>query len=101
MLYYIIIIFLFFVIFIIYSLLISKSKNLVNVSEKLNKSMGEYFILLSEYEKIIKEEDQNVKLNKVDKLLVSAKEYCNKFNNSNYKKDIEKLILKLEEMKKN
>jgi len=79
--------------------MISKNKNLIETSEKINKSMGNYFILLSEYEKILKEEDINLKKEKMEKLFIMANEYCKNYPKSSYKKDIEKLINKLENIK--
>lgn len=101
MIYYLILVVLFIVIIVFYSILVSKSRNLADTSEKINNSMGEYFVLLSNFEKIIKEENNEIKKDKIYKLLNEARLYCSKYPSSAYKKDIEKLILKLNELEKN
>lgn len=100
MIYYLILTILFIIIIVIYSILLSKSRNLSETSEKINSSIGEYFILLSSFEKIIKEENNENKKDKINKLLNDARFYCKKYSSSPYKKDIEKLILKLDELEK-
>ena len=98
MTYYIIAVILFVLVVIFYSILISKGKHITTMQKNLNKSMGEYFILLSEFEKIIKEENLEIKKEKVNILYQKAKLYCEQFPNSSYKKDIEKLKEKLENL---
>ncbi|GEM_PF-1963641 len=94
---YIIAAILFLIVILFYSILISKSKNVVDTSINLNNAMSKYFLLLADYEKILKEEDDNIKKEKAKKLLILAKEYCQNYPKSSYRKDIEKLVKKLEE----
>lgn len=98
MIYYIIGFVLFIVVIVVYSILISKSKSIVETSEKMNSAMGNYFILLSNYEKILKEKDAKIKKEKSQQLLNDAKKFCQLYPSSPYTKDIEKLIEKLNDI---
>ncbi|MEJ5272668.1 MAG: hypothetical protein WH035_00920 [Spirochaetota bacterium] len=100
MLYYILVAVLFLVVIVIYYLLLSKNKNLVDVSEKINDAMGNYFILLSIYDKILKEKDEKLKKEKILDLKEKAIKYCQNYSSSIYKKDIEKMIEKLNDLEK-
>ncbi|NMC67708.1 MAG: hypothetical protein GYA61_05710 [Spirochaetales bacterium] len=100
MLYYILGAILFLIIIIVYYLLISKSKSVVDTSIKINDAMGNYFILLSNFEKIIKENDSEAKKEKVLQLKLKAEKYCEQYPKSIYRKEIEKLIEKLIQIEK-
>lgn len=98
MAFYIIAFILFFIVIIIYYFLMSKSKKIVETSNNINDAMGKYFIILSNFEKIIKEEDIDKKKNMTIDLKEKAKNYISDYPNSPYRADIEKLITKLEDI---
>jgi len=100
MLYYILAGILFLIVIVIYYILLAKNKSVVDTSEKINDAMGNYFILLSSFDKVLKENDEKVKKEKVLLLKSKAEKYLEQYPGSAYRKDIEKLVEKLTEIEK-